>query len=226
MAFKRRVFKRKRRPVGSKATIKTVKKIVKAAIRRAPEIKYKDQTTSFSMLSSNTAFINLIAAITQGVTNSGRIGDKIRLKSLHIKGWVVGDPASTNTFFNNHYRWFIVRGHKEGGNVPSINEYLESQGTTAMLYDHRNFSKKGLLTSLCDVQGQIPSGWTNPTVDLQPMGNPLHIINKRIKLNHVVKFDDDGTSIMDGGIYLSGISDVATAAPSLVYNIRITYTDA
>lgn len=209
-----------------KVNIKTVKKIVNKAVKRAGEVKHWDiPLTALTMSSGATAFVNLLNTLPQGVTDGTRIGDKIRVLSLQIRATVSGDPLNASANKANHYRWFIVKGKKENGNVPTIDEYLQTQGTTQMLLDHRSAQKK-LLTKIVDKVGVVAAGWNVAAVDLNPIGCPILIYNKIFKINQVVTFNGAATSILNGGVYLSAVSDQNANMPVLTYNIRFNYVDA
>lgn len=117
---KKRTMKR-RRP---RTTIATVNRKVNSLIKKQ-EKKYADAILNYNGV-DNTGAVNLlnINNILEGVGDTDRIGQKITLKSINIKGQlVVGHGVAFDDF--NQMRIMLVKYMTHGSTIPPISAILQ-----------------------------------------------------------------------------------------------------
>lgn len=214
----------------AKATVKTVKTIVKRAVRNAPELKMSLIRSATDVMGYGSTFSENISNITQGDGIAFRAGRKIFIKGLHFRGVITPDAATANANFSCNYRIIIARGKKENGtNLLPTDIIANSDGlsSTYAPYAHYNFNSRDKYSILYDSgHRHVASGWTNPATDVAPIGFPSISFNKYIKVNKTTTWWGDTNSIQDGGIYFMVFSDLAAGTPSITVRLRCYYTDA
>lgn len=116
----------------------------------APELKYKDtydDTTVGSLaVGSAASAIQLQGAISQAATVSGRIGNKIALHSLSLKGilnFAGVDNFTANQNADAHVRLAVVVDKEaKGDELSAADVFDQATGTTFSSFDQRNTNQK------------------------------------------------------------------------------------
>lgn len=123
---------RKRPRTSSTTTVpvaKSVKKYVKKTVDRLLDDKYSSATITDSAVStSGVVSGTLLAGITQGTTDTARIGNHIRIKEITFRG-IVADTV------NAIFRIIILWDRQPNGALPAFGEIISSGSVTGM-YNH------------------------------------------------------------------------------------------
>jgi len=183
-----------------------VKSMVKNQLSRVIETKYVDSNYNSGFDSSGTIQI-LSNIITQGDTDSDRIGDKLLMRNLSIRGYAsYGDTV-------NVMRVILFQWKLSNASVtPTITDILQ----TAHRFSHYNHDKKAQYSILYD-----------QTFNLDDSNRRQILIKKSIRPK-IKKLQLEGAGVNGiNHIFLLGISDSGGVPnPAVQLDFRLTFKDA
>lgn len=213
--LKRYGGRRRRAPVAVKA-LKKVNALKKQVGR--PEIKFGTATNaSYQQVNNDGYTTALTTTITQGVTRTGRVGDQILMKNFRLKYQVV-NPAG---FSDNLIRIVVVldkgnKAHSAADVNPATGTYLAISSPL----------EPELFGSGKDLRLLYDKVHTFGNQDAS--SNAMIYRNIFKKLNKVIQFDFNTTTIKNNNIRLyawSNINAVDPGEPSLLIQNHYQYTD-
>lgn len=186
---------------------KIVNKSVKTALNKNIELKYRDVNSVLSV-DYTGYFYDLSTYITQGITDSTRVGDKLTMRSLELNYNI------TNGDTTNQVRVIVLRLKSLASSLTALTQILTN---TSSVY-------APLSTYLHDSRSQFVIHYDKlHTVDTY---NPIKAFKTKIKMTSKTEYNGAGT---DGyhHIFLLAISDSgAVTHPSLTWYTRMNYVDA
>lgn len=215
-----------------KGVTKAVKTYVKQVVRKAPEHKYTDlnltgQTTDFS-----GKILCLSAATAQGQTDLTRVGDKLRLTSVQLKGQIWVPPSSAGYSEPVYLRMILFTWKPEGINagVASVSNPVPTDllingiGSSYAPWSMFTHDKRGQFVVHKDKTFQFNLGLSGVSVSHKFQ------VTKTFK-SHPVKYISASTTNMQNGMYILWISNISAGdtndyGPNFNYNARLNYTDA
>jgi len=183
------------------------------------ELKFKDTTTSVTMGIASGAFstpgaTTLLNGLAPDSTASGRIGRRINMKSLYIRGTAQLAAAST---VGGPVRMIVIYDKQSNATAPAVTDILVADSFIAP----NNISNRDRFVTLVDqVVGPISTA-----------GNQQVAFTCYKKLSHAVQYNAGvaGTigDITSGAIYIlfAQGGSIATAAPVAGFYARIRYED-
>lgn len=218
-------YRRARRVYRKKGVTKSVKRYVAKAIDRSTENKQVYQTLASNWGSVGNSWIEVnLCNPAQGLTETTRIGRKIRIKSINLRGIMVG--GQTNTVADDKYNVVrIIIGLYTYG--PSGSNVLNTAGATISQPITKNWNTKGMLIKkFYDKYITLPVAGLDSTgyVGLPKQWKYFKRLGKGILVNYA----DDSSSYPNKAIVMSVISDsTAVANPGFIsgYGL-ISYEDA
>ena len=149
--------------------------------RLGQEVNFVD-TASAEYAMNTTGSIALLATIAQGAAQTQRIGRKIQLKSIQVRGMVTAD----NTTIATKGTWFIVYDKRPDGALPAITDILVSASSRSMT----NSVNVGRFQIICRKDYSIVG---NDTTAGQQTDKSHYSVEKFIKINKRVVFKAAGT---------------------------------
>lgn len=221
--FGRRTRFKKRRYVRAKRRIDRVQnaRISRLVRMTRPEYKFRDQ---YQVSSVPTAFTNLLPRpltyIPQGNTNSTRIGNKVKVHSIRVRGTILVDDV------HNVCRMMLVRFGRTDPNSIAVNNVLEeSSSFPQALYS--NYKRNG------DQKYQI-------LYDKQIMLTGASNIVPGVTTTSIKKFDftikpkgrhkntfytlDSDTLPSEGFVYLIAATDSQLSGPTFTVQTRVIFS--
>lgn len=163
----------------------------------------------------DSPFILTLNDVTQGDNDTERIGDKITMKRLELKG-AFFQGASTSTLA----RLMII--YDTNNTITAGTQIFNASDQTAVfspkVWDYRS-NYKILFDRTLSIRG-----WQTSSGDL----SIARQISFNLKLNKLTRFLATSTTINHGAlklVYVSNVPDASTK-PSLVAYIRLIYTDS
>lgn len=159
---------------------------------------------------TNSGAISCCTLISQGV-DSGRVGLSILAKSFELRLRATIHASATFTTL----RLIVFTDNMQQGTLPTVTEVLESASMLAQYEADNNLGRFGkLYDGIINLDSSSKQGdYLNVTI---PLGN-----------KHI-KFNGTGATQADQGkqsIYVLGISNEATNAPSVDWVSRVRYYD-
>lgn len=190
----------------------------KVALLR-PETKVLQTLVNISNVADTVGSITYISGVAQALTDTGRIGDKIRVTS------VSGSISVYNQFSvvsGNLYSVFIVKDLDSSGVVPVIS------GTAQSIFSSFNSRTSFPQTGTTDrfkilARKDFAS---NAAALGGPQSGTYQTFN--IKMNHTLTYRDTSSAQTGAGknaLYMVVLTDDINDAVDLVAPIAITYTD-
>lgn len=86
MAFKKNNKQSNKQTKKSQKVPKSIKKYVKKEIKKEEETKYFDKAVTVATNCDFAgSFFQILTAVTQGVSDTQRIGDKLRIRALEVR---------------------------------------------------------------------------------------------------------------------------------------------
>lgn len=208
----------------SKTLNKRVNKIEKLMKAHKPELKHRDVTIT-GQAAVDTWTVKLLNGISEGTTDSNRIGQVISMQKIQMKLQI----EKTSVYNRNTLVRFalIYDDGCEGAafdtaDIFNVNNIVDS-------YLKLPFSKRYKVLwdktfALNQVDGTYDEGSTQLT-----SSNRIRWMPKTIKLRNLpVKYDSTGntiTSISSGSLYFIHLSDRGTDSPSVSARFRLRYFD-
>lgn len=211
MAFRRRRFYRRfrRRNFRTSKVTKPVKRYVKSQLAKNIEYKYNTYYFGPSSIPNNGVVYNMIS-IAQGMGDTQRIGDTIKLKTITFKYSV------TNADTYNITRLIIFQWKMNNSYPPTFTNVLN--GTSPTVYSQYNVDNRQNFQVLYD---------RSHTTDAD---DPIKIVRGRINCKYAKKeltFYAGSASNGNQLIYALAISDSsASSHPLIEGEFNFWYTDA
>lgn len=173
--------------------------------------------TNFAM--DTTGTIVLAATIAQGASTSQRVGKKVALKGIQIRGNVFANSAAVVP----DGAWFLVYDKRPTGSLPGITDILVSAHPASF----NNDANSGRFQILRRKDYSLSGNSTTPAT-----GNEVADINEYIKLrgkSSVFKAAGTGAigDIEEGALYLVSVGNVAAGTGAITAQIaaRTRYVD-
>lgn len=176
------------------------------------ELKNIDTNPTFPAFGVGTGTLTLLNGVSQGTTATTRLGRRITLKSLYLRGFVGMGATSTGYA---PIRCIIVYDKQANGAAPAATDVL----LTNTLSSPNNLSNSRRFVTLVDYI--IPNGIGTSG----PQGQQIQVYKK---LNHPVEFNNGSAGtvadIQTGSVYalfyLSTTLAVASAVSDITCRIR------
>jgi len=202
--FKSRVIRKKKSPVATRA-------YVQSQLRSHGEAKHIDT----DIILASTIFTNTpvnLCIIPEGATESERIGDEVRFKSVTFR---LQAQAHLTTPLDAHVRMIIFKWNTTGS--PGSNSVLLLDGSTSAPVGQRNItSNKGKYTILYDRSFNIVDQSSNDHV---MFGKTIRLTNKGLWNGAA------GTATLKGQIWLQIKSDLTANGPDVYIACRVIYAE-
>lgn len=206
--------KRAGRTRGRKLNKRQVRQ-VKSIVTRNEEIKIKDTLQSSTSATSTAAFTNPIPAVSQGTGESQRIGDKIRLKSLHVKCTLAGADA-TNVVRLVWFQWIP----NTASQTPNAGSLLQDTAVPWLSPINETNQNAGLFRIISDNLYQLTTSGSNQGLVVHKNFYGRKLPRKNLEYN-------PGATTGFNQIYCMYASDsVAATHPSFAFYTRLRYSDS
>nr|WAE42254.1 MAG: capsid protein [Cressdnaviricota sp.] len=184
-----------------------------------PETKFVDN----SQLSANVSYggtVELLSDIPQGTTVNQRIGNKVNIKSIWIKGFAKANTAVTGGAQTVRNILFIDKMDRGSGTAPTITDLLQCPGTDeSSVIAPLNISELGRFKILYDKSIQLP----NSTSTNGSARKPFTVFKR---LNIPVHYTSTGsTNTWKNNVYFLTCSDVNSNDAEVTYYARVGFTD-
>lgn len=171
---------------------------------------------------TTTGTVTLINGVATGTDFTDRVGRKIVMKSVFVRGIVFPDDVIT---LNSLARIMLVYDMQANGAAPIITDILKSATAVANL----NLNNRDRFKILMDKEFAVAK--TDNTATQAVSGSPTcHRFKKYTRLNHEVLFNGTTAavgSIATGALYLVTIGTQAAGdAASVTIATRIRFEDA
>lgn len=242
--------KRRKAVSGPLATPAVQGMIPRRGYANKEEVKSVD-TSSISMIFSTTAQFTVVNIPIQGAAFYNRIGTRIGMKSLNIRGWI--QPSATNTAASawDFGRWILIYDRQPGsagtGAFPAIAslllEYNSAGATNTSAWSGVNQILKDRFTIIRDKNFGLPPLGVSAVAPAQnpadaffpdPREKNSFMINEHIKLAGLEAHynQTNGGTIGDiatGALYIVTLAQTSTAAQgawAFLGTARLRYTDA
>lgn len=191
--------------------------------RRQSELKVLDSNAAgFGSACDTTGAVTLINGIATGTDFNARIGRKIIMKSLYMRGWYRNVDLTCS---DSAIRIVVVYDAQTNGAAPAYTDVF----TTSDPLAHINLNNRDRFKVLYDKSTTLGGISTTATQTFSTAGSHGQI-KKYLKLNHEVIFSGTGAtvgSIASGSIY---VLTLGTAAPNdggyVTISTRIRFVDA
>lgn len=135
------------------------------------ESGYVDVAVASRAMSSTTATCVLLNTIAQGSSDQQRVGKRVALKSLQIRGTVEGNSGCLAA----HGALLIIYDKRPTGTLPGVTDILESMSSDAFM-EASNSSRFEVVRRLdFDVQGK-------PTAGASTSDDAYHVVNEYVNL--------------------------------------------
>lgn len=189
------------------------------------ELKFKDTTVPAALsLLVGTIHSSSLVTIPQDGTESGRVGRKITVKSIHVRGLSVlaGTTDENNT--DDTIRLMLVLDKQANGTAPAVTDILE----TASIDSFNNLANKSRFRILKDTKLVLNSAMGAIGVSGKS-GNRTIPFEWHIKnLDLPIEYDNTAptgalATVRSNNLVVLGISSDQTA--TVRYTARVRYTD-
>lgn len=210
----------------SKKVSQNVKTYVKKVLDGNVENKFSVTQQAFAIPATNiTTQFSLLGSIPQGTADNNRIGDKIKLKSLHVKGTAILTRVAGTDNYSAGVRIVICRIKvKQTPSIPSFagaaNGYVIDTNASRITFAARNPTTKVIYEKLYDKVTKIHVGSVNDT------GYSRWGCN--IKLDKLLHYEQNTTNVNKGDIVLFVGTDVILPnnTAGIQYQSILYYEDA
>lgn len=206
MPYKRK-YKKKRSYKGAKAMASLA---LKMASRNRKAVEVKSTAASHSGLVSNSGVVTLISGIAEGTDYDDRIGKKIVIKSVQIKGFMANNDSTLGD--TTVIRLMIVRDNSFAGTAPAISDLLLNSNAYSLRNPRPDLLRK--YTVLYD------------TFRANDRDNPSNVFGKYRKLNQQAIFDGASiSSVSKGSLYVVMLSNRSTDIPTVAWQSMVKFID-
>lgn len=195
--------------------------------RRAPEgeLKFLDTILGTTTVSNTGTIPTNLVVIPQDATESGRIGRRVTVKSINIRGQF--DLASTGTVANTSdaVRFLVVLDKQANGAAYAVLDVLATAGYNA----HRDLENEGRFRVLAELKRDLNAGGGGMNPAATPVSTAVTSSwNIYRKVNIPIEYDSTAATGAIGtqrssSIGVLAISDIGVA--TMTYVARIRYTD-
>ncbi len=210
MPYKKR-YKRKKRSNYMNTAHKALK--IALATKKLLNVEYKHLDTTATATLGTTMAINALCIPQQGDSNSERIGNSIRMKSL-LARFHIGINASATA---SHVRVLIVLDKQCNGSVVTAAEILEDTSATVSIVSPYAIDYTKRFRVLYDRVFRLNQA------DQREIYKKVFM-----KLNYHQQFDASTGGVADltnKCLYLLRLSDESTNTPNFQYYTRCRYID-
>lgn len=187
-----------------------------------PEYKYRDQYQASTV---SAGWMNLLPRpltyISQGDSNSERIGNKCKLHSIRLRGEILVDDST------NIIRMMVIKFGRTDGNTIGVDDVLTDANATSPQHLFSNYARNGTqpYTVLWDKTWKLAGGTANPD---DATSSTVKVFDFTIKLKGrqqslYYKLDSD-TTPSSGYTYCIAASDSLLGGPSVYLNSRIIFS--
>ena len=220
--FPRRSRFKRRRYVRAKRKIDRIQNLRLRRLARLtrPEFKFLDQ---YQVTTVPASFTNLLPRpltyISQGNTNSTRIGNKVKIHSVRIRGTVLVDDST------NIVRMMLVRfGRTEIASIAVNNVLEESSSFPQALYSNYKRNGDQKYQVLYDKQMLLTGGEITPGVTTTSQKKFDFTIKPKGKNRNTFYTLDSDTSPAEGYMYLIAASDSQLSGPTFTVQSRVIFS--
>lgn len=206
--------------------------------RTRSEVKSVD-IPSNTVIYATTGSLQLLNGIQEGSSFFNRIGRRVCMKSVEMKGFIETNPANAGTSPEGLLRTMIIYDRQTNGALPAVSDVLlnyDNAGvTTTDELSGLNLNNRERFTVIYDNYLLAPQVTNTAGVVSAPFptdGNAPEIYQKHVyrKLRGVETHFKSSTNpavvgdITTGGLYLLTISSLASAW-QFTYNFRVRFWD-
>lgn len=213
----RKQFKRKRKV---RTAFRKIKKTRRGLVSRgSSELGYVDKNVN-SVLDT-TGGIQLLATIPQGTSIGTRIGKKIKLHSIQMRGFI----ANNSTAAFNDVAYIVVYDKRPTSSLPAITDILDAATPYAMNND--NNAGRFVILKRVDAMLIGNTGTPETLTTTAAKGSDWYLNLK----GRMMEFASAGTGaigdITTGALYLItvGSNAAGTSAAALSGNCRVKFVD-
>lgn len=194
------------RPVVNTAILAAKAYTMAKALKRSNNIEYKIAPYLFDASVTWSGAVASMIPISQGLTDSTRVGDSIKLQNLTLRYLAL--KGGVDSFL----RVMVIRDDQN--KVSSVSDVLETISSANSVISSKNYDKRFQSKILYDkVHNLNSAASTQAKVDIV------------IPLGYHAQFTGNTTTVQTGDLKFLAISSVAANTPGLTVNGRITYTD-
>lgn len=239
---------RARRPLRSKSLRRTIK----AVVRRSMETKMNQETPSQKNIYNfitNTEVFNLLPAISQGIGQANRVGNKINPTYMTLKLAILCAnmngvyPAASSTYFDIYiFKW---KGCNQAGGAPTLTDmggFLQddnsSRGYQGQVLDGlRNINEdefrliKKRRVTLNNIYNTTVGQMAGYYQSTNPQKTMTFNLTKYVK--KMLLYDDTQTTVMNDNLYIGiggtqcdGTNVVSSVMGSYNFFVNFKYKDA
>ncbi len=186
--------------------------------RNGKELKFRD-TLRNPQVVTLTGLIEPISLVPQNTTETGRIGRKITLRSIHVQGTITQATSAAGNVTSNQIKLWVVLDTQTNGAEFVFADFLE----TADIDSFRNLSNRGRFRVLASKNMQF-NAQAGENADFGQVQRPLSFnISKNcpIEYSGVLGLI---TEVKTNNIYVIAIARNVTPAISWEFNTRIRFT--
>lgn len=187
------------------------------------EMKYRDNTFGpTTILTTGTVAMATICNVAQGDAENQRIGRKITIKKINIRGTLPYVEGATNTA-SEWTRIMVVLDKQCNGTTVTPDLYLQTQD----VYSYRNLVNSSRFQTLWERKFTFnKTPYWNGTAALAP--EAVMTWNVNLKGNWTIEYDATATTgavttIRSNNIFILAINE--TGATQIKGTVRIRYTD-
>jgi len=194
----------------------------RSALQRAPgmprETGYVDVTGGTYNLDT-TGSVTLLNTVAQGASVNQRVGKKVALKSLQIRGHARNNSTATD----NDVAYLIVYDKRPRGALPTMTDFFNTAASSSM----NNDDNSGRFSILKRVDFTLIGSAANQYTSVSAVSSDFFLDLKGLP----TVYESAGTGaigdIEQGALYLVTIGQVAagTAAAALTGTFRLRYFD-
>ncbi len=174
MPYKRKAYGGLARPskyqrtAPTRVTYKSVPRLIQktGSYNKTEEIKFHDVATGSTTLSTTgTDYVGSMVGIAQAITESGRLGRKISLKSIHIRGQLLLASNATMTSAFDRARILVVLDYQSNGATIGTSQVLQTTDIDSFRNLENNSRFKVLMdeTYVINASAAAGNGTTNAT---------------------------------------------------------------
>jgi len=220
--FSRRTRFKRRRYVRAKRKVDRIQNMRLRRLARLtrPEFKFIDQYQETTVPASFTNLLpRPLTYISQGQTNSTRIGNKVKIHSVRIRGTVVVDDST------NIVRIMLVRfGRTEISSIAVNNVLEESSSFPQALYSNYKRNGDQKYQVLYDKQMLLTGGQITPGVTTTSLKKFDFTVKPKGKNQNTFYTLDSDTSPAEGYMYIIAASDSQLSGPTITVQSRVIFS--
>lgn len=197
---------------------------LKRIVAAAKETGFVDTAVSSPM--DTTGLVTLLNTVAQGTSVNQRVGKKILMKGLQIRGYA--GNGTTATF--NDVAFLIVYDKRPTGALPAVTDILVAANATALNNDANSgrfaIIKRwdGMLLGNLSLTGAV----ANALVENTAIGTDCYVELGKREVVYKAAATGAIADIEQGALYLVtvGANAAGTTAATLVFNARLRFFDS